>query len=420
MGRVLRYAAIIVVLQLLAVTIAAADSEDKGRQVEGWQVVTAGNGIYDVAVENTVRIGTYTARTGATHPVTISTGAVQPLLYGGASLSPGTGYTTIRSYTTMTEYHNGGTPTASPGFVTQQLDASAVAITALGTTGYRTTWITAGPDQLQIQQDVRVNGTTFYDSRVEITTTVQNIGPNPVDIGIRYLHDALTDGDDGPSFTQFGPDGLPQVTEQGYGNPWFVGYRLEDNDPALSPEYAVYGTVSGPATMIPSPTPPNSLMFTSWGNAVGNAFDYTPNPALDVASGWGDSAVLYYFGPNVYSAMHLFPGNITYVSVSLAATQAGQPQPTFCDCLLEDGFLTGTALCIADGSWMFTWPGDSRSGMAYMLAPWSPVGRMAMMGRGTGFIVFGVGTCPSGPGTALAVNWGVIPFQFLQLHDVTP
>src|SRR5262245_57557794 len=87
---------------------------------------TGGNGFYQVAVEAApagVGIGAYTVTTGAMHPVVGSLG-MQNILFGGGS--PGTSFTTIRSYTSGTDYvqRNGltllaGAPTtlALEGFV---------------------------------------------------------------------------------------------------------------------------------------------------------------------------------------------------------------------------------------------------------------------------------------------------------------
>jgi hypothetical protein len=88
-----------------------------------------------------------------------------------------------------------------------------------------------------------------------------------------------------------------------------------------------------------------------------------------------------------------------------------------CDCEFIDDFYNDTSLCLRDSTWEFTWPDGSASGMGYMLSYYS---RIVMLGRGSGFIVFALGTCPSGPGTALAIDWGGVPFQFLRLYDVTP
>ena len=147
----------------------------------------AGNNFYQVFVSSDVAgIGQYTVMTGPQHPVTLSTGSPKNVLFGTGI--PETSYNTIHSYTTGTDYvANADASTGGNLFV---LDASApgvtATVTALGTTGYRTTYTLSGPpntpDAMTIVQDVNVHGSTFANSTVEVTTTVTNNGSAPLSI----------------------------------------------------------------------------------------------------------------------------------------------------------------------------------------------------------------------------------------------
>ncbi|MDI6858498.1 MAG: hypothetical protein QME71_09325 [Dehalococcoidia bacterium] len=317
----------------LALTVAhAALADDPKGSDHG--TVTTGNGIYDASVEDSDDgMGQYTARTGDNHPITIETEAHQDVLYGGASESPGTSWSTIRSYTSQTDYINDDYSGKNSSFNVVVLDPYAT-VEPIGTTGTRTTYVVTSAaaqlDDLTIVEDVNINGSTLSDSSVEITTSVTNDGDEAVDIGIRYLWDWDIGDDDGPSFTPIDPDGAAVVTEQTYVSPAFTAYAIQDNDEAGAPLFVVYGTVNGPAAVEPPPVAPDTLMFVAWSPADDEAFDYVTSPSLDVASADGDendSAVLYYWGPNAQDAIHLEPGESVTVSASLFAAEPGEPPP---------------------------------------------------------------------------------------------
>jgi hypothetical protein len=277
--------------------------------------LTGGNAFYTVYVDDTGAIGRYTATTGPSHPA----GNGLNVLYGDGS--PGTTFNTIRSYTTNTDYTQGGSPSGSNPVV----DLSPFGSTsAIGTTGVRTTYVLPGPsttpDMLTIVQDVNVNGTTFANSTVEVTTSVTNTSTaGPVQIGIRYEWDFEIADDDGPTFQAINPNGAVLTNETQFLPPGFESYRMEDFDPPNPPTFDVFGTVSGPASVTPTPTAPDLLQYVSWENAIDTAFDYTVNPALDIASpgGLDDSAVLYFFGHDSGSAITIPSGQTRTVSASL-------------------------------------------------------------------------------------------------------
>jgi hypothetical protein len=281
----------------------------------------AGNQIYQVFVDDAS--GLYTARTGPGHPITNALGGPQNVLFNGAGGNPGTTYNTIRSYTTGTDYVQRGSVTSGFAIVNLGTYGSTMGI---GLTGYRTTYVLPGPagnshppspDALTIVQDVNVVGGTYNDSRVEVVTYVTNNGWNNVSIGIRYEWDFQIANDDGPSFTPINPDGAALVTETLFSPVSFSYYRIQDNiNP--TPTFSVNGSATGPAAF--NPTQPGLLEFVCWSSAVGQAFDYNIVPGRDCASGFGDTAVLYYYGANAQNAIVLPPGQSVRVAAYIFAT----------------------------------------------------------------------------------------------------
>lgn len=323
-----------IVLSMVVALLIVAGS---GRSTRA-EHTTASNGIYDLFVEHDTSsdgIGTYTAGTGPSHPVTVDQGSRQNVLYNGDSGDAWSSYTTIRSYTSDTDYvQTTDLPSSSNAVV--NMDSFATT-TDLGSTGFQTTYTLPGPfgkpgtpDQLEITQVWRVNGTTVNNSVVELTTTVENTGSSPVSIGIRYQWDVQMSCDDGPTFTPidaFGnPVGPTLTTEQTFAAPTFPAYRIEDNDCTDSPLLSVFGT-AGPSGLQPPPTQPELLMYADWGSAFDAAFDYTTNPADSGPD--GDSAVLYFYGATQGSAIDLSPGESVSVRAELFAGQAGEPPPVF-------------------------------------------------------------------------------------------
>jgi hypothetical protein len=202
----------------------------------------------------------------------------------------------------------------------------------LGTTGLRATYTLPGPpttpDALTIIQDLKVNGSNFSNSTVEVSTTIINNGTLATSVGVRYLWDMQVALDDGPTFQQVGPSAPLRTTETEYLSPAFTAFKIEDNDVNTNvPTFDVFGTVNGPSTIVPTPTRPTKLQYASWAGSVGTAFDYTINPALVIAvSGattLNDSAVLYYFGNSASNALAVAAGGSVKVSASMFLTPPG-------------------------------------------------------------------------------------------------
>jgi len=270
--------------------------------------VAAGNTIYEITVEDTIGgtgIGTYTVRTGPAFPQPI-----QNVLFDGATQNPWSTYLTVRSYTSGTDYVSTSSSFVTTPLTLVNLDTCAPSIATTATSA-TTTWNTTR-DPLLIEQVTAVEGTTVADSRVRVTTNVTNLGVSPVDIGIRYEWDLMIDGSDDSWFVEKNPDNLWTETEIEYTPPAFERFETT-NDPA-SPVFSILGTVTGPPTFTPPPTPPDRFVYASWGSSYNVAFDYTPTGITGM-----DSAVLYYWGNNVTNAIELVPGETVSVTQYLYA-----------------------------------------------------------------------------------------------------
>jgi len=323
---------------------------------------TGGNSFYQVAVENAaagVGLGAYTVTTGALHPIVGPLGT-QNILFGGGI--PGTSFTTIRSYTSGTDYvqRNGltlaaGAPLtlALEGFVAAGEEAVAVG-DPMSPTGFMTIYrpgvVAAAPDDLVIRQTATAIGATFNNSAVMLRTAITNNGGAPVSVGVRYLWDMqIGSGDDGPSFKTKGPDGLPLPTDTTFFTPTFSSFEsIDDNDPASCfgignspfPFFAVQGSVTGPALLMP--TPPTRLSYVSWPDTSGlagkfggvipaiSAFD-APSLGVDISTcltSTDDTGAAYWWGDTAANALAIAPGATVSVTAYLYAYLPGMP-PAF-------------------------------------------------------------------------------------------
>jgi hypothetical protein len=320
--RYLRAGALGVILWLIALCGGAAPATRA-------TTVDAGNQFYRVLVEDAPErpdldappgVGTYVVVTGPDHPA----GSGLNVLYRIPQLPTGTSYTTIRSYTSGTDYVQGRGIGGEESTVWLNPYGT---VEPLGTTGFRTTYALpdAAADNLTIISDVQVSGTTFDDSVVNVTTQVRNDGTTPVEIGFRYLWDFQIALDDGPTLQALNPDGPARETETTFTRPVFESFKIEDNDKnETPPTFNVFGTVTGPATITPAPTPPDRIQFVDWESAYLTPFNYTVTPTRTVTLGEGratnDSAALLFFGADRERSFTIPPGETTMVSAAIFAT----------------------------------------------------------------------------------------------------
>lgn len=252
----------------------------------------AGNGVYQVYVEENVGlgVGTFTVLTGPDHPA----GEGLDVLFGDGI--PGTSYMIVRDVATETDYVQGQLLT-HPDEVS--LDDYAPEVEPLGATGFRTTWLGGW-----ITQDVVVHGATPADSTVEVTTTVDGGS----EYQIQYLWDVALGEDDGPALqTQTATTELrpldPLTTTEHALDVADDSLAVVDNDGNTAPPNLAVGvTAGGPGWVAPAPVRPDSVEYVCWPQAIfAPATEYEIDPDLDVSTpaspctgpfGTNDSAIL--------------------------------------------------------------------------------------------------------------------------------
>ncbi len=322
MAKILKPVCLMVILALvlsLGVVFVPSAQADKGEGGEGTGTIVVTNGIYTLSVEDVTGsdgAGTYTVSTGANHP-----NPNQDVLYDGVNQAPWSSYLTVRVYDTSTEYVS-STDTdivPSPGYNLDYLDGYLDSVSQVGNE-VTITWTTS--EDLTIEQVTAVEGTDLDNSRVQVTTTVNNNSEGAIDVGIRYEWDLMIADSDDSWFRERNPDSSWTETEIAYEPPGFEMFETT-NDPN-SPVFNVFGSVSEPATLTPPPTPPDRLVYAEWDGAYSAAFDYTPVPYTGE-----DSAVLYYWGISGGATPITLPaGGSTSVTAYLFALPPGEePMP---------------------------------------------------------------------------------------------
>lgn len=162
------------------------------------RIVSAGNGYYTVSVQANPGdgVGMFTVTTGPENP----DGSGRSILYGDGV--PGSSFTTVRSYTSNTDYVQGQASSKTDSAAVVSFDAYG-SVAAIGTNDIRTVYTLPGsgpaPDAMTIVQDVIVEGATYANSSVIVQTTITNNGSASVDVGVRYLWDYDLGDNDAPT-----------------------------------------------------------------------------------------------------------------------------------------------------------------------------------------------------------------------------
>jgi hypothetical protein len=289
----------------------------RSRQMESRRplaVLTATNGILTVGIENAgTDIGVFTITTGASHPHPNQT-VFFPI---------GTSYITLRDATASQMWVNGGAFAGTPaaglaGYTVTLMSSQPAAVTALGTTGFRTTYTLPN---FTVVQDVVINGTTLGDTNVRHSVTVTNTTGGARQFGLRYMWDWQIAGIDASFFRMRNPDGAFTSTFATFAPPTFQLFEEVDN--TTTPTFSVFGTAQG-GSLVPPPTTPDQLRYSDWGTAMGLAWDFSNT------GGGSDSATEHYWGFN--TPLTLAAGASStfhqYVATVLAAVAPPTPTPT--------------------------------------------------------------------------------------------
>lgn len=315
---------------LLISPVHAAVKAPIGAAVDPAALVNVTNGILVLEIENanTGFLGEWTVRTGASHP-----NPGQLVLY-----PVGTSYITFRDATALIMYANtSGAAAGLAGYTFQNMSTApgAGVVTNLAN-GYRTVWTIPS---WTITQDVTINGTTLSNTNVQQTVTVTNTSGAPRLYGLRFMWDWDIAGNDASFFRTRNPDGAFTSTFATFPSPAFQLFEEVNN--LTTPLFSVFGTVTG-GPLVPAPTPPDQLRYSSWSTAVGSAWDFSNT------GGGVDSATEHYWGFN--APLTLAAGaSATYTQYLTTNFQAGggggaPPGPIQVPTLSEWGVLLLIAL----------------------------------------------------------------------------
>jgi len=293
-----------------------ADASDKEALLSdepgnGGNVEVLTNGILVLSVENgsSSTPGLYTVGTGNLHPH-----EGEPLLYSGDDYSPGTSYLTVCDYTDGYWYVSDSDVVSSSapepgGIATAYLGGCS---TDFSSSGRKATTVWEPGGGLRIEQETAVEGSGIGDSRVRVTTTVENTDSSTHEVGIRYLWDLEVGDSDNAWFARRGPDSAFTQDESIYTPPEFDYWEFAEN-PGGS--LSAFGTAEGPRNVFsPNPSAPERLIYAYWSVAYDNAWEYPTGyyPGDDSAAllywGWddGNSPITLSSGESVTVTAYIF------------------------------------------------------------------------------------------------------------------
>lgn len=222
-------------------------------------IQTISNGYIDVVYKDDT--GEYTFKTGPLHS-SPGTNILFPV---------GTGYDTVRSINSATDY-------VADDFIGTLLGVPAIATTPTSVTF---TWnVNANGDNLTIKRSIVISGTTEADSNVRVTTTVLNNSQDIKTVSIRHFWDYQIGPDDGPLYATRSPDGLFSFLETDYLPPTHLWAAIDDNvgNPTQT------AAVADRADQVRE-------VYGQWPTMFGTTYAYTSTPGANADS---DSAVLFY------------------------------------------------------------------------------------------------------------------------------
>lgn len=277
------------------------------------QTPTAGNGIFRVRIDDGANLGAISVETGPDHPI----GGGLPVL--SRSGRAGSSFVTVRSFDSGVNYTQSAT---APGVAL----APGGTTTALGTTGFRTTYRVAGADRLRIVQDVDVQGSTVADTFVVVTTSVTNRGTTPARVGIRRLWDLQLLRYGAPSASrETGTTSTPLSTEQTLPTPLDDVWQVRNTNVRLWVAGSLGGGAANRFAGAPPSSEPDLAQLAAWPAAQAAPFRYTvPDPA---GAPGDDSALLTYWGDRGTRALTVEPGATVSVSSFLHADQGRLSSP---------------------------------------------------------------------------------------------
>ena len=250
--------------------------------------------------------GNYTARTGASHPVTAEAGGFgQNVIFGGANGAPGTSDVAFKVHDFDVVYQN---PSGGRACTFNPPDTPAEPASE----GIEQEWtVEPAPGvTLVLRQEIVAFGTSESDSGVRLTLGIANDAGSSqaVTTGVRWQIDYQNSGDDGPLFATVACDpleirGTLDVEHELPPDEIADFYRIQNNTGA--PVFANFTNTTALAGF-PDTGTPDRLVYGYWPNMRESAWDRPANEGD--ANVDFDSAVHYWFGAEAADGIRIAPG----------------------------------------------------------------------------------------------------------------
>ncbi len=275
--------------------------------------------------------GSFTARTGVSHPLTISSG-VQSVIYGGGFTPPVTGTSDVGFHMHAPAVVDQVNPTGGMACSFNPPDTA----TEPSNNGLEQEWDRPGiaPGvNLRYREEMVAFGSTAMNSGIRLTLGVTNLTTStvPATMGVKWQIDLQNAGDDGPLF------GVQQCTPPTSGadtsteHEWAPRtpaelrdfYRVTNN--AGTPVFSNYTSTTAIAGF-PDTGTPDRLVYGWWIQTNGAPWSYPVvegREVAGVAGGTNDSSVLYYYGYTAANGITIAPGQSFTRSVVIFTAAGG-------------------------------------------------------------------------------------------------
>jgi len=251
--------------------------------------------------------GSFTARTGVSHSVTIGSGQAQNVIFGGRTMSPGTSDVTWYVHdndTTYTDPAGGSACSFDPPDTAAEADSI----------GLEMEWPNMSPlpgANLTLREEIVAFGDIEANSGVRLTLGVTNeiSSTETVTMGVRWQIDYQNSGDDGPLYARVRCDPFEVFDERSTEHEFDPlteiddFYRIQNN--TAPPIFANFTSTAPIAGFLDTDTP-DRLIYGRWGSLLNSAWDYVA--AEGAAGPDGDSATLVYYGYQVVDGITIDPG----------------------------------------------------------------------------------------------------------------
>jgi hypothetical protein len=258
--------------------------------------------------------GAFSARTGNLHSVTVSSGAKQNVIFGGAAGSVGTSDITFHVHETGDNYID---PVGGEACIFDPPD-TGVEPDSIGIEQEWTRTPIAGVN-LTLRQEVVAFGDTEDNSGIRLTLGATNepASTQPVTMGVRWQIDYQNASDDGPLYAPVTCEPFevgPELSLEHEFTPAEIEaqdfYRIQNN--SGSPIFANF-TSAGQVAGFEGTGRPDRLVYGRWGAMSGSGWNYV---TVEGATGPdSDSATLNYYGYLPIDGIVIGPGETFVRSV---------------------------------------------------------------------------------------------------------